>query len=56
MKNWLHIFGSIGIAAATAALPVVQGIIASHPIVTTSFGVAYAILGSLLKSPLPTQQ
>ena len=52
MSKWLHILGSVGIAAAAVVIPAVSQVVAAHPTVSTGLGVVYAIVGNLLQSPL----
>jgi hypothetical protein len=53
MSKWWHSLATVGLVVFTAVTPVLQGVIASHPVVTTVLGAAWAIIGHLLPSPLP---
>jgi hypothetical protein len=55
MSKFWHVMASVGMASLAVVTPALQGVISSHPIVTTALGAAWAILGSLLKSPLASQ-
>jgi hypothetical protein len=52
MKKWLHSLGTVGLLVATAASPVLQGVISSHPLVSAILFGAYTVIGHLLPSPL----
>lgn len=52
MKNWLHVLASAGLGALAIATPAIHTAISSHTIVTTILGVAWAVLGNLLPSPV----
>lgn len=56
MSKFWHIMASIGIAAIGVAVPQVGAVVASHAKVTMVLGSIWAILGNVLKSPLPSQQ
>jgi len=52
MSKWWHVLASIGLAALSAAIPPIQGVIMAHPVVVSILGAAWAILGNLLQSPV----
>jgi hypothetical protein len=52
MKNWLHLLGTIGVAAATVLTPSLQGVIAAHPLVAGGLMTAWTVIGNILQSPV----
>lgn len=52
MKQWWHILATAGLAALGVVTPVIQAVIAAHPTVSVIIGAVWAVLGSLLPSPL----
>jgi hypothetical protein len=52
MKDIWHILVTVMAGTAIATTPGAQAIIGAHPVASTVSGVAWAILGSILPSPL----
>jgi len=52
MKNFWHIFATIGLAVLTSVTPDLTQAIIAHPKVVTGLAAAWSILGNLLKSPV----
>jgi hypothetical protein len=53
MTKFWHVFSTIGLATIAIVTPAIKIVIAAHPVVSVALATAWALLGSLLPSPLP---
>jgi len=52
MGKWWHVLASVGLAAVGVLVPVVQGVIVTHPTIATILAGVWAVLGAIQPSPV----